>query len=601
MRRRIGIGIAVLVVTLVGLVPWAQAQSSPSSTASAQGQKVVLQVGETADLDTDNPFAVSGGSDWTVVTSQYDMLLKFSDGDLSPAPSLATGCDHSADYLTWTCTLRPGLRWSDGTPLTSEDVAFSYRFVIKHQIPQYISYFPFQPGLHHAERHHAGLDRGEADVRAEHAAVGLHRARARVVEVRRRRPEDDQDGSEHPQHRERPVHPDVVDPRPGLDDGPQPVLLGPAADDRPGAVPALHEPGVDDPGAEERRDRLRRRPEALADRLHQGRSDDHAAAGRLRLVAQLRVQLRRARSQQSHPLPALQNLTVRKAIEMAIDKKAIVDEGLQRHRHAGGYRASGRRRRTGTSTSRPTRSSRSTRRRRARCWTRPATSIPNGDGIREDPKTGQPLVLNVPASQDTAGAVEAGQLIVGFLKDIGIGSEPPAGERREDERLSGPRGTSTPTSGTGAATPTRTTSCPCSPRASAAAGATAAGRIRDYDAIYEEAAGHHGPRRSASWSCRRRSATCTTTSPASCSRTRDGSRRTATTGSRGGCRLRARTAICSPGTTTTHSSPCTWLPGRVRPALHRGCPPGCGSGLIVAVVAVAVVLFRRRRGVDEEA
>ena len=84
MRRRIGIGIAVLVVTLVGLVPWAQAQSSPSSTASAQGQKVVLQVGETADLDTDNPFAVSGGSDWTVVTSQYDMLLKFSDGESEP-------------------------------------------------------------------------------------------------------------------------------------------------------------------------------------------------------------------------------------------------------------------------------------------------------------------------------------------------------------------------------------------------------------------------------------------------------------------------------------------------------------------------------------
>jgi peptide/nickel transport system substrate-binding protein len=44
----------------------------------------------------------------------------------------------------------------------------------------------------------------------------------------------------------------------------------------------------------------------------------------------------------------------------------------------------------------------------------------NGDGIREDPKTGQPLELNVPASSDTTGAVDAGQLIVGFLKQIGI-------------------------------------------------------------------------------------------------------------------------------------------------------------------------------------
>jgi peptide/nickel transport system substrate-binding protein len=45
----------------------------------------------------------------------------------------------------------------------------------------------------------------------------------------------------------------------------------------------------------------------------------------------------------------------------------------------------------------------------------------NGDGIREDPKTGDPLQLDVPASEDTTGAVEAGQLIAGYLKDIGIG------------------------------------------------------------------------------------------------------------------------------------------------------------------------------------
>jgi peptide/nickel transport system substrate-binding protein len=44
----------------------------------------------------------------------------------------------------------------------------------------------------------------------------------------------------------------------------------------------------------------------------------------------------------------------------------------------------------------------------------------DNDGVREDPKTGQPLEMNVPASSDTTGAVEAGQLIVGFLKQIGI-------------------------------------------------------------------------------------------------------------------------------------------------------------------------------------
>ncbi len=100
-----------------------------------------MRVGTDVDLNTDNPWAVEAGSDWSVVTTQYDMLLKFDSEDLAPAPSLATGCEPNADSTEWICTLRDGLKWSDGSPLTSSDVAFSYRFVIDHQIPQYRSYF----------------------------------------------------------------------------------------------------------------------------------------------------------------------------------------------------------------------------------------------------------------------------------------------------------------------------------------------------------------------------------------------------------------------------------------------------------------------------
>lgn len=46
---------------------------------------------------------------------------------LQPAPACAERWTVSDDGLTWTFRLRPGLRWSDGTPLTAEDFVYSYR------------------------------------------------------------------------------------------------------------------------------------------------------------------------------------------------------------------------------------------------------------------------------------------------------------------------------------------------------------------------------------------------------------------------------------------------------------------------------------------
>ena len=132
--------LAIAIAVVGTLVPsFAGAQTPPSD------DDLELRVGVVSDLITDNPWAVSAGSDWSVVTVQYDMMLKFAAEDLSPAPSLATGCEPNEDSTEWTCTLREGLRWSDGSPLTSRDIAFTYRFVIDNKIPQYKSYFSFDP------------------------------------------------------------------------------------------------------------------------------------------------------------------------------------------------------------------------------------------------------------------------------------------------------------------------------------------------------------------------------------------------------------------------------------------------------------------------
>ncbi|MGA1299315.1 MAG: ABC transporter substrate-binding protein, partial [Ilumatobacteraceae bacterium] len=112
------------------------------SSAWAADDATTLTIGMTVGIDNPNIWAVNSTSEWSAVTLQYDMLMKFSDEDLSASPSLAESCEHNADYTAWTCTLREGLKWSDGTPLTSRDVAFTYRFVIDQGFSYFTSYFP---------------------------------------------------------------------------------------------------------------------------------------------------------------------------------------------------------------------------------------------------------------------------------------------------------------------------------------------------------------------------------------------------------------------------------------------------------------------------
>lgn len=58
----------------------------------------------------------------------FDGLLSY-DLEGKPVPSLASGWDISPDGLTYRFTLRPDVKWHDGTAFTAEDVAFSLQKV----------------------------------------------------------------------------------------------------------------------------------------------------------------------------------------------------------------------------------------------------------------------------------------------------------------------------------------------------------------------------------------------------------------------------------------------------------------------------------------
>lgn len=408
--------LAVAIAVIASLAPSLAIAQTPAPT-----DDLVLRVGVVSDLITDNPWAVSAGSDWSVVTVQYDMMLKFAPEDLSPAPSLATGCEPNDDSTEWTCTLREGLRWSDGSPLTSRDIAFTYRFVIDNKIPQYKSYFPFDPTFETPDDRTLIWKAEEPTfapdmppwvyivpqaVWAPYDGEGLRAIRA-------------------------------VENTPSIGSGPFTLTEW-----SPGQGWTMERNPYywgEEPEVDRIEYRLYSNQEAMIQALRNGEID-FADGLRPSLIASVEgienVRVQRVISDwwlnlafnfggqgpDADPLPALRDITVREAVAMAIDKQAIADKVYQ-----------------GTATPGDT-------------IIRPASAfwhldIPaeeefaydpeaanamldqagyadtDGDGVREDPETGDPLELLIPASQDTTGAVESGELIVGYLDQIGIAVE----------------------------------------------------------------------------------------------------------------------------------------------------------------------------------
>ncbi len=75
-----------------------------------------------------NPLAPPNGPDTQVLTLISDSLLMVND-KYEYEPRLAEKWTASPDAKTFTFNLRSGLKWSDGEPFSSKDVAFTYRLL----------------------------------------------------------------------------------------------------------------------------------------------------------------------------------------------------------------------------------------------------------------------------------------------------------------------------------------------------------------------------------------------------------------------------------------------------------------------------------------
>ena len=107
-------------------VPTEAATEAPAATAEPTGPLTVLIDNDEGPITPANFNTFIG---FWMIGWVYDPLY-IRTPDLEPIPALATSATPSEDGLTWTITLREGVKWHDGEPFTVDDVIFSYNFQV---------------------------------------------------------------------------------------------------------------------------------------------------------------------------------------------------------------------------------------------------------------------------------------------------------------------------------------------------------------------------------------------------------------------------------------------------------------------------------------
>jgi peptide/nickel transport system substrate-binding protein len=103
------------------------------TSAQAAGSDTTLTVPADTQMTTFNPFLSYYDGELNVIGAIYPSLTMLDDSG-KPIPYLAQKWTTSSDKLTWTFTLKSGLTWSDGEPLTAEDAAWTFNLIMHNAV-----------------------------------------------------------------------------------------------------------------------------------------------------------------------------------------------------------------------------------------------------------------------------------------------------------------------------------------------------------------------------------------------------------------------------------------------------------------------------------
>ncbi|NIF48039.1 MULTISPECIES: ABC transporter substrate-binding protein [Enterobacteriaceae] len=135
---------SLVALGLLSAISSAWAADVPPGTELAAKQELVRNNGsEPASLD---PHKVESDVESNIIGDFFDGLIRVKN-DGSIEPHLAEKWDNQ-DNKVWTFHLRPGIKWSNGEPITAQDVVWSWKRLVD---PKTGSPYATYPGTMHIE------------------------------------------------------------------------------------------------------------------------------------------------------------------------------------------------------------------------------------------------------------------------------------------------------------------------------------------------------------------------------------------------------------------------------------------------------------------
>jgi peptide/nickel transport system substrate-binding protein len=123
---------AALGLAAAAAAPAALAADSPSAAATVPaGSGNTLRVASDTQITTFNPFTSYYDGELNIIGAIYPALMQL-DKDGTAVPYLAESYTTSDDQLTWTFKIRQGLKWTDGTPITAQDAAWTFNLIMSN-------------------------------------------------------------------------------------------------------------------------------------------------------------------------------------------------------------------------------------------------------------------------------------------------------------------------------------------------------------------------------------------------------------------------------------------------------------------------------------